>query len=57
MDRVRVNFDFPKENYKQLKVLCASRGLTLRHYISEILFQALKKDSALEIKNESRIGR
>lgn len=40
-DTVRVNFDFPREHYPYLKLLCAKKGVSLRDFASELLIREL----------------
>ena len=41
-DTVRLNFEFPKQHYPYLKMMCAKKGTTLRNFASELLIQALE---------------
>ena len=40
-DTVRVNFDFPREHYPYLKLLCAKKGVSLKDFASELLIREL----------------
>lgn len=41
-DTIRLNFDFPREHYPYLKMLCAKEGTSLREYASQILIQSIE---------------
>ena len=41
-ENVRINFDFPKENYPYLKMLCAKKGVSLKHFATETLLKAME---------------
>ena len=42
-DLVRVNFDFPKEDYFCLKMLCLKSGVSMRKHISSLIMQSLEE--------------
>jgi predicted DNA-binding protein len=40
---VRLNFEFPKEEYPYLKMLCAEKGLSLKEFATELLIKAIEE--------------
>lgn len=42
-DTVRLNFDFPKDQYPFLKMACAMRGTTFRNLVTELLMKAIEE--------------
>lgn len=42
-ETVRLNFDFPREEYSYLKMLCAQKGLSLREFATELLIHAIEE--------------
>lgn len=42
-DTVRLNFEFPREHYPYLKMLCAKKGMTLRDFASDLLIKSLEE--------------
>ena len=40
---VRINFDFPREEYARLKMICAREGISMRGFISELIRKALEE--------------
>lgn len=56
-DTIRLNFDFPREHYPYLKMLCAKEGTSLRQYASQILIQSIEdyEDRILAERAEKRL--
>lgn len=56
-DTVRINFEFPKEHYPYLKMLCAKKGVSLREYASDLLIQSLEdfEDAQLAAMADDRL--
>lgn len=66
-ETVRLNFEFPREEYPYLKMLCALRGISFKEFATELLMKAIEEyeDQMLaekatqrfdEIKEEDRIS-
>lgn len=43
-DTVRVNFEFPKEHYPYLKLVCAEKGMSIREFASRLIIKAIEKE-------------
>ncbi len=56
-DTVRLNFEFPKEEYPYLKMLCAQKGVSLREFATELLIEAIEEyeDEMLTKKANARL--
>jgi hypothetical protein len=54
---VRLNFEFPREEYPYLKLLCAKRGLSLRDFGTELFIKAIEEaeDELLAQKANKRL--
>jgi len=42
-DTVRLNFEFPREHYPYLKMLCAQKGLSLKDFASALLIREIEE--------------
>ncbi|MBN4066619.1 hypothetical protein JYU14_00865 [Simkania negevensis] len=42
-DTVRLNFEFPREHYPYLKMLCAQKGLSLKDFASALLIRKIEE--------------
>jgi len=40
---VRLNFEFPREEYPYLKMLCAEKGLSFKEFATELLLKAIEE--------------
>ncbi|MCH9626931.1 MAG: hypothetical protein S4CHLAM2_05630 [Chlamydiales bacterium] len=56
-DTVRLNFEFPREEYPYLKMLCAQRGVSFKEFATELLLHALDEyeDEQLAKKANERL--
>jgi predicted DNA-binding protein len=56
-ETVRINFEFPKEEYPYLKMLCAKRGLSLKKFATQLLIRAIEEyeDEQLAKKANERL--
>lgn len=56
---VRLNFEFPREHYPYLKMVCAQKGLSLREFASDLLIQAIEEyeDRILTKKAHARLSK
>ncbi len=54
---VRINFEFPKEVYPYLKLVCADKQTSIREFATELLVQAIEEyeDEMLAKKADSRL--
>lgn len=54
---VRLNFEFPKEHYPYLKLLCAKKGKSLKDFASDLLIREIEEceDLVLITKAEKRL--
>ena len=41
-NNVRLNFDFPKEEYPYLKMMLAHKGVSLREFMCELILNAIE---------------
>lgn len=39
---VRLNFEFPREEYPYLKMMCAEKGISFRELATELIFNAIE---------------
>jgi hypothetical protein len=55
---VRLNFEFPKEHYPYLKLVCAQKGQSLKDFASELLIREIEKyeDRLLTKKANRRLS-
>ena len=51
---VRLNFDFPREEYPYLKLLCAKRGVTLKTFATDLLTKAIEDAEDEMLAKEAR---
>lgn len=42
-DTIRLNFDFPRKYYPELKMILAGKGVSLKDFASGILIDAIEK--------------
>jgi predicted DNA-binding protein len=40
---VRLNFEFPREEYPYLKMLCAEKGLSFKEFATELFIKAIEE--------------
>ncbi len=40
---VRLNFEFPREEYPQLKLICAELGVSFREFATDLLLNAIEE--------------
>ncbi len=50
-DTVRLNFDFPKEVYPYLKLMCAKKGLSFKDLATELILAAIDSYEDEELNN------
>jgi hypothetical protein len=55
---VRINFEFPREHYPYLKLLCAKKGQSLRDFASDLLIREIEEyeDRQLAKKADVRLS-
>ena len=46
---VRINFDFPKEEYPYLKFICSKRGISIRKQMTEVVLKLIEEYEDLEL--------
>jgi hypothetical protein len=56
-ETVRLNFEFPREEYPYLKMLCAQKGVSLKDLATELLIEAIEEyeDEQLALKANKRL--
>lgn len=56
-DTIRLNFDFPREEYPYLKMLCAQKGMSLKEFATKLLIRAIEEyeDEYLAKKGNERL--
>ena len=56
-ETVRINFEFPRNKYPFLKMLCAQKGISLRQLATEALIRAIEEyeDEQLAKKAHARL--
>jgi predicted DNA-binding protein len=54
---VRLNFEFPREEYPYLKMLCAEKGLSLKEFATHLIIKAIEEyeDHRLSRKAHKRL--
>ena len=54
---VRLNFEFPREHYPYLKMVCAQKGVSLKDFASELLIREIEEyeDRLLAKKAQERL--
>lgn len=57
-ETVRLNFDFPREDYPYLKMLCAEKGISFRQFATEIIIRSIEdyEDEILAQEARRSIG-
>jgi predicted DNA-binding protein len=53
-DTVRLNFEFPREEYPYLKMMCAEKGMSLRELATELLQGAIEEYEDLRLGKKAR---
>lgn len=43
-DTVRINFDFPREEYAYLKMMCTKKGITIKDYANNAIIEKIESD-------------
>jgi predicted DNA-binding protein len=51
---VRLNFEFPREDYPYLKMLCAAKGMSFREFATELLRNAIEEYEDLKLAKKAR---
>lgn len=56
-DTIRLNFDFPKEEYPFLKMVCADMGISFKKFATDLMLQAIEEyeDRMLAKKASKRL--
>ena len=56
-ETVRLNFDFPKEVYPYLKLMCAKKGISFKELATELILAAIDsyEDTELSIIAQQRL--
>lgn len=56
-ETIRLNFEFPREEYAYLKMLCIQRGISFKDLATELLINAIEEyeDDMLAKKAASRL--
>jgi len=54
---IRINFEFPKEEYPYLKMICAQKGTSLKEFATDLLMKAIEEyeDQKLTKKARARL--
>jgi hypothetical protein len=53
-DTVRLNFEFPREDYPYLKMMCAAKGVSFRELATELLQNAIEEYEDLKLAKKAR---
>jgi hypothetical protein len=53
-DTVRLNFEFPREDYPYLKMMCAAKGVSFRELATELLRNAIEEYEDLKLAKKAR---
>jgi predicted DNA-binding protein len=53
-ETVRLNFEFPREEYPYLKMMCAAKGMTFRQLATNLLFEAIEEYEDKALGKEAR---
>ncbi len=51
---VRLNFEFPREEYPYLKMMCAEKGMSFRELATELLFNAIEEYEDRKLSKRAR---
>lgn len=51
---VRLSIDFPRKEYKYLKMMCADKEKTLKEFVSEIIYEKIESYEK-EVLNQEEI--
>ena len=51
---VRLNFEFPREDYPYLKMMCAAKGVSFRELATELLQNAIEEYANLDLAKKAR---
>ena len=56
-DTVRINFEFPREHYPYLKMVCAMMGISLKDFASQLIINEIEayEDQLLAKKAQKRL--
>ncbi len=50
---VRLNFEFPREHYPYLKMVCAKKGLSLKDFATELLVKEIEEYEDILLANQA----
>lgn len=53
-DTVRLNFEFPREDYPYLKMMCAAKGVSFRELATELLQNAIEEYEDLKLAKKAQ---
>lgn len=48
-ETIRLNFDFPKEIYPYLKLMCAKKGITFKELATDLILAAIDSYEDIEL--------
>ena len=51
---VRLNFEFPKEEYPYLKMLCAEKGVSFKDFATDLLLKAIEEYEDRRLAKKAR---
>lgn len=56
-ETVRLNFEFPREHYPFLKMICAQMGVSMKDFATDLLISAIEEheDRLLAKKAQKRL--
>lgn len=51
---VRLNFEFPREGYPQIKLMCAELGISFREFATNLMFKAIEDFEDHKLAKQAR---
>jgi|GEM_PF-2440835 len=52
-ETVRINFEFPRDDYPKLKMICAEKGVSLKDFATGLILQAMEDHDHLKGAKET----
>lgn len=51
---IRINFEFPKDEYPYLKMICAEEGISLKEFATKLLLKGIEEYEDRKLSRKAR---
>ena len=51
---VRLNFEFPRKEYPQLRLLCAEKGISFKEFATDLVLKAMEEYEDRKLARKAR---